>query len=182
MSKGRKKNTQIDNFFTRSKARGVEARGTTQINSHGKFANEKAKQKKEGTYRVSFTEVFDRVTEKDIQLRKQYALNLISTYLYAYEHLLHLEAKTKEGKQTASALDEVFYVKFGKEVLGKVSIRTQRGLRFNSLYFVFQQKHTNRPPSESYKQDGGYKKATKSRQSDQNRRSARKRAEGGRRK
>ncbi len=152
------------NAVQRSMSRGLGARGdgTKNINDNGKDAYKRSRQSTKGQYRVGFTEMFERVTERDIELKHTYAKDLLSNYLKVPVDMIHLKVKRKP-QQTLTSVDEVFYVKVGSDIYGKVSIRVQRVLRGNMLIFVFQEKRAApKPPAKSYSRKTGFKKKTSS--------------------
>jgi hypothetical protein len=165
----------------RSMARGTSARGTTGLNENGKDAYKKSKQSERGHYRIQFTKMFNPVSEKDIELRKVYAKDLIAEDVGVPADMITLKAKKSSGTQTLTSRDEVFYVKVGKDNYGKISIRTQRLWKVNILIFVFQVKTTAiKPPQKAFSRNVGFKQRTKSQKSEASRKSYRTRR-GGRR-
>jgi hypothetical protein len=172
-------NKKKPNSVSRSMARGAEARGTTGINENGKDAYKKSRQSLRGHYTVSFTKTYDKVTERDIELRRDYAKDLVAQDIGVPVDMITLKARTDKGKQTLTALDEVFYVKVGKDTYGKVSIRTQRLLTSRILIFVFQvKKNAPKPPQKPYSRNKGFKRKTTSQKSETNRKSYRNRRGG----
>lgn len=163
----------------RSIARGAGARGTSGLNSNGTDAYKQAKKSTKGHYRVEFTEVFDRATERDIELRRTYGKELIARHLGTPADMVSLRAKKKTGEQTLTALDEVFYVKVGQDTVGKLSIRTQRHWKGVTLIFIFQVKKVAlKPPQKAFSRTRGFKKQTASQRAQTNRKSYHKRRGG----
>lgn len=151
------------NSFNRSKSRGTEARGMTGLNGNGKDAYKKSLQSTKGHYRVAFTRSFSQVTEKDVELRKKYAIDLISEEIAVPADIITLRAKRDSGEQTITARDEVFYVKVGTTNCGKISIRTQRHWKGTILMFIFQTKGAPlREKKKGFTRNVGYKKRSKS--------------------
>ncbi|AHJ87177.1 hypothetical protein BCP8-2_139 [Bacillus phage BCP8-2] len=168
-----RKKTGKPNAVQRSMSRGLGSRGdgTKNINDNGKDAYKRSRQSTKGIYRVGFTEMFERVTERDIELKHTYAKDLLSNYLKVPVDMIHLKVKRKP-QQTLTSVDEVFYVKVGSDIYGKVSIRVQRVLRGNILIFVFQEKAASpKPPAKSYSRKTGFKKKTSSQVSQTKRKS-----------
>ncbi|QZA69064.1 hypothetical protein 278BB001_120 [Bacillus phage 278BB001] len=167
------------NSVTRAMSRGVGARGTSATPNSGKDAHSQARKSTRGHYRVEFTEVFERMTEKDIELRKTYGIDLVAGNLKVPTDMVTLRAKKKTGEQTLTSLDEVYYVKVGQETCGKLSIRTQRLWKSSNLIFVFQIKKTAlKPPQKAFSRNKGFKKRTASQKSQASRNSYNKRRGG----
>lgn len=167
------------NSVRRSMARGAGARGTTGLNENGKEAYKKSKQSAKGHYRVEFTNVYEGMTEKDIELRRVYGIDLVAANVGVPADMITLKAKKSTGEQTLTARDEVFYVKVGKDNYGKLSIRTQRLWKSTILIFIFQvKKNSIKPPQKAYSRTKGFKKQTTSQQSEANRKSYRNRRGG----
>lgn len=165
--------------LSRSIARGGGARGLTGINSNGKDAYKRSKQSTKGHYKLEFIETYDKITEKDIELRKVYGIDLVSANVGVPTDMIRLKAKKKTGDQTLTSLDEVYYVKVGKDTYGKLSIRTQRLWKSNMLIFVFQKKKTApKPPQKAFSRKVGFKKRTAGQKSQASRKSYRTRREG----
>jgi|SRR5699024_5288220 len=151
-----------NNIFNRSVSRGVNQRGNSSLGSASKEAFDISKKSTLGHYRVEFTNCIYKATERDIQLRRKYGIDLISNYVGVPIDMINLKDKTKEAKQTLTSVDEVFYVKVGKDNYGKLSIRTQRTWRGVTLVFVFQaKKNAIKPPKKSFSRKPNYKPRTK---------------------
>ncbi|ANY29329.1 hypothetical protein [Bacillus phage PK16] len=160
-----RKKTGQQNSVTRSVSRGANARGygLNGVHENGKDAFNRSKQSTKGSYRIAFTEVFDHVTERDIELKQTYMVDLLSSYMKVPVDMITLKPKRKTPSQTLTSLDEVFYVKVGKDVYGKCSIRVQRLWKNNVLIFIFQDKKLSlKPPAKSYSRKTGFKKKTTS--------------------
>ncbi|WRW34684.1 hypothetical protein CF5_0155 [Staphylococcus phage CF5] len=95
-------------------------------------------------YKVSFVKRYDNVTEKDIKMKKTYALNLIANEMNLKEKYLTMKQK---GKKVESILhtDTVYYVHRGKKLIGKCSIREQRTFKGTHLIIIFRTRHRGRP-------------------------------------
>jgi len=159
-----RKKTGKPNSVTRSIARGAAARGdgVNGVHENGKDAYKRSRQSTKGNYRIAFTELFEKVTERDLSLKHTYAKDLLSNYLKVPVDMITLKVKRKP-QQTLTSVDEVFYVKVGSDIYGKVSIRVQRVLRGNMLIFIFQEKKAAlKPPTKSYSRKTGFKKKTSS--------------------
>ncbi|QPY77416.1 hypothetical protein ANTHOS_180 [Bacillus phage Anthos] len=131
-----------ENSARRSISRGVNARGdgTKNLNNNGADAYNNALKKKEGKYKPSFVEPYDNLTERELSLKLEYAKDLLSKHLGVTRELIKLETKRSKKVTTLTSLDEVYYVKVGTTILGKMSIRTQRTWKSTSLLFVYQEK------------------------------------------
>lgn len=160
------------NSVRRSVARGAGARGTTGINSNGADAYKQARRSLKGHYRVEFTQVYENMTDKDIELRKVYGRDLVAGNVGVPIDMITLRPKQKTGKQTLTSLDEVFYVKVGQDNYGKLSIRTQRLWKSNTLIFVFQaKKNAYKPPQKAFSRTRGYSKRSSGRKAQASRNS-----------
>jgi len=167
------------NSVRRSQARGAGARGTSGINSNGSDAHKQARKSTKGHYRVEFVKTFEDMTEKDIELRVKYGKDLVASNLGVPVDMVTFRAKRKEGIQTLTSLDEVFYVKVGQDTAGKLSIRTQRLWKSNLLLFIFQvKKMAYKPPQKAFSRNKGFKKRTASQKAEANRKSYRTRRGG----
>lgn len=173
----KKKGSQ--NSVQRSIARGAEARGTTGINNNGAEAHKRARQSNTGHYRIEFTQVYERMTEKDLSLRKTYGIDLIASNVGVPADMITLVSKKKSGELTLTSLDEVYYVKVGKDNYGKLSIRTQRLWKSATLIFVFQVKKTVlKSPQKAFSRTVGFRARTASQKSEASRKSYRTRKGG----
>ncbi|AMQ66658.1 hypothetical protein BH753_gp176 [Bacillus phage Shbh1] len=169
-----------DNFVKRSMARGAEARGTSAIPDSGRDAYSQARKSLKGHYRVAFTRTYERMTEKDIELRSTYGKDLISAYVGVPTDMITLKKKrTTTDHVTLTSLDEVYYVKVGKDTYGKLSVRTQRLWKNNLLIFVYQEKKVApKPPQKAFSRKVGFKKKTTSQKSQSSRKSYNSRRKG----
>lgn len=100
------------------------------------------------------------MTERDIELRQEYAKGAISGCIHIPKDMITF--RKKSTNQTAISLDEVYYVKRGKDTIGKVSIRIQRMFTRSSMTIIFQVKSTREDNNYSRNAAGSYKKNTKS--------------------
>lgn len=151
------------NSVRRSIGRGAGARGSG-INNNGKDAFKQALKNTRGVYRVEFTRIYENVTERDIDLRKAYAKDLIAQNIAVPADMINLQPKRKTAAQTLTAMDEVLYVKIGDVIYGKCSIRVQRLRKSNILIFIFQvKKHAFKPPQKAFSRNKGFKKRSASR-------------------
>lgn len=166
-------NSKKPNSVTRSMARGAAARGTTGLNDNGRDAYKKSKQSTKGHYRVEFTKMYEDMTDKDVDLRKEYGKQLVAANVGVPADMITLKVKRNPGdQQTLTCRDEVFYVKVGTDNYGKLSIRTQRLRKSSALIFVFQvKKNAIKPPQKSYSRVRGYKKRTVSQKAQASRKS-----------
>ena len=172
-------NKDKSNSINRSMARGADTRGTTGINDNGKAAYKKARQSTKGHYRVEFTEVYENMTDKDIELRQVYGTDLVAKSLGVPIDMLTMVPKRKGITQTLTSLDEVLYVKVGKDIAGKLSIRTQRLRKSSLLIFVFQVKKVAlKKPQKAYSRKVGFKQRTASQKAQASRKSYRSRRGG----
>lgn len=156
----------------RSIARGVMPRGITGMVNHGADAYKQHRKSTKGHYRIAFMNTYENVTEKDIELRVQYGKELVAQHIGSPMDMITLEPKRVHGKQTLTSLDEVFYVRVGLDIAGKLSIRTQRTWKTNSLIIIFQEKKiAPKPPQKAFSRKVGFKKRTKSQKAQSSRNS-----------
>lgn len=147
----------------RSIARGAFSRGTTGINNNGVDSYKQHKKSTKGHYKIAFMNTYENMTEKDIELRIQYGKELVAQHIGVPFDMITLKPKRIHGKQTLTSLDEVFYVRVGSDVAGKLSIRTQRTWKTTSLIIIFQEKKiAPKPPQKAFSRKVGFKKRSKS--------------------
>lgn len=173
------KKPQKSNSVRRSIARGGDARGTSAMPDTGREAYAQSRKSTKGHYRVEFTQVYDNMTEKDIELREVYGRDLVSGNVGVPIDMITLQKRGKTGKQTLTALDEIYYVKVGRDIYGKLAIRTQRLWKSNTLIFVFQVKrNAPKPPQKAFSRNRGFQKRTASQKAQASRQSYRNRRSG----
>lgn len=112
-------------------------RNYTGLGSGHSGANKK-KQSTRGYYHVAFVKEYQGLTERDFELKLDYGKDLVHQYTGVPYDMLSLRKKTE--RQTLSSVDSVYYVKTGKEVIGKLSIRAQRRFKDLALVFVYLEK------------------------------------------
>lgn len=160
----------------RTFSRGVGARGTTHLPDGGREAHKVSKQGVKGIYRIEFTQTYMGVSEKDVDLRLVYGKDLVAGNVGVPSDMITLRAKKDSSNQTLTALDEVFYVRVGKDNYGKLSIRTQRMRRSIMLIFIFQvKKNAIKPPQKSFSRTNSFNKTSTSQRSQGKRNSYRNR-------
>lgn len=120
----------------------------------------KQRQTNLGYYRLGIVETYNKMTSRDIDIRQEYAKDLIGRYIGAPKDLITF--RKKSTTQTALSLDEVFYVKIGKETVGKVSIRVQRLFSSSNLTFIYQEKNLRDGSTYSRDKQGSYKRKSAS--------------------
>lgn len=166
------------NPIDRTIGRGAGARGTKHEHSHGKDAHKKAKQSTRGHYKVEFTQSFEKVSEKDVELRKTYGIDLVAQHVGVPADMIHLRPKNTEA-QTTTTVSEVYYVKVGKDNYGKLAIMTQRLFKKIHLTFVFQAKKTaQKPPKPSFQRKVSFRGMRTSEKQQSDRQSYRTRKKG----
>ena len=86
-------------------------------------------------YKIAFVKVYKNVSTKDLSLQRKYALNLITDFLNIKEQFLTV----RQHKKTEDILhtDRVYYIRKGKKLLGKCSIREQRTFTQTNLIIIF---------------------------------------------
>lgn len=134
--------------------------GNLMASGDGSNAVSKLKKSHKGYYKLAFVEPYDKMTERDIELRQEYAKGAISQYLKVPKEMITF--RKKSTNQTIISLDEVFYVKRGVETIGKVSIRVQRLFSSNNMTIIFQIKAIRENNNYKRNSQGSYKKNTKS--------------------
>lgn len=142
----------------RSTARGHDERNnhSKSVINNGTSAIENRKKSKKGDYKPEFVEMYSKVSDKDVELRKDYAIDLLSKHLGVRRELIVLDDKRSSTINTVTARDEVYYVYVGQQVAGKISIRTQRTWKSIDLLFIFQTKQVINQTS-----NGAFSKANK---------------------
>ncbi|AMW63130.1 hypothetical protein SAGEFAYGE_210 [Bacillus phage SageFayge] len=127
-------------FNSRSHSRGLGARGMNGLNDNGRNAMQGVLKKTSGNYRVEFIEEFKNVTERNVELKEKYALELVAKHTGTSIDIIRLVPKRNGEVVTLTCLDSVYYVKIGTTILGKVSIRVQRTFRGRSIMIVYKTK------------------------------------------
>lgn len=105
-----------------------------------------------GHYKLGFVEPFVGVSERDVELRKDYGKDLIGRFVGYPKDLIKFRKKSSE--QTIVSLDEVYYVKVGKETIGKLSIRVQRLFTSINITFIYQEKKLSDGSTKTRKANG----------------------------
>jgi len=159
----KKKGDYSEGSIRRSMARGAGARGQNALNSNGSDAFNVVRRSTKGHYRIEFMNVYENRTNKDVELRITYGKDLVAQHIGVPIDMVTLKQKKTNGNQTLTSLDEVFYVKVGQDVAGKLSIRTQRLWKKSNLIFIFQAKKIAlKPPQKAFVRSKGFKKRTTS--------------------
>ncbi len=106
----------------------------------GKYNNNTQKEweSRKGYYRLAFVESYNKMTTRDVEIRQEYAKDLIANYAKVPKDMVVF--RKKSSKTSIVSLDEVFYVRIGKSTVGKISIRVQRTFSEATLSFIFQEK------------------------------------------
>lgn len=89
--------------------------------------------KNKGRYDLIFTKMYNDITEKDIELKEKYAIDIISRYTGINKKYLRLHQYNDKVNITNNNYN--YYVKQGKIIRGKMSIRVQ--YTFSSMYLIF---------------------------------------------
>ena len=106
-----------------------------------KEAAERRSKSTKGYYSMAFTEPFDRLTTRDIDIRQEYAMDAVARYYGIHKNYVHL--RNKSSKPTGINLDEVFYVYVGQHPVGKMSIRVTRFSETNNrMVLIYQHKNS----------------------------------------
>lgn len=120
--------------------------GKSKIGNHnnltalgGGAKGEKVKrQGTKGHYSLSFTRTMDNVTEKDVELKLDYGREFIYINTGVPRYLIKFQIK--EEHQTLASASYVYYVRRGKETIGKLSIKVLRFGKRTKIFYVYQQK------------------------------------------
>lgn len=111
---------------------------------------------KRGYYYIEFSKKYRGISELDIDLRFNYAIELIALHTGTPEYLISLD--TKKETITESSLDGVYYVHQGSHIIGKMSISVRRYGNINELLFIYQKKELqSRQPRQQRKTRKGTK-------------------------
>ncbi|QYC50845.1 hypothetical protein [Mammaliicoccus phage vB_MscM-PMS3] len=89
--------------------------------------------KQSGRYDFIFSKMYHNVSDKDIELKEKYAIDLVSRYTGINKKYLRLTLYNDNIDITTSTYN--YYVLQGKVVRGKVSIRVQ--YTFSSIILIF---------------------------------------------
>lgn len=121
--------------------------GLASVHKGGDNPYKARRKSRKGHYNFSqsilFIENYKKLTRVDIGLREKYALSLLNKYLNIPTNQLRMFLKEEEI--TASGKDEVYYVKTGSDVIGKMSITFKKlGGRY-SLGFIYRKKFVTKP-------------------------------------
>lgn len=104
-------------------------------------AAEKRSKSTKGYYSMAFTEPFDRLSERDIEIRHEYAKDAVARYYGIHKSFVQL--RSKSSKPSGINLDEVFYIYVGQHPVGKLSIRVTRfSKKNNRLLLIYQHKNS----------------------------------------
>lgn len=108
---------------------------------------EASRRNNRGHYSVSFVETYHNLTEKDIELREKYGIDLISEFTLEDKKLIKLEEK--KSTQTSLGRNEVFYVRKAKYNIGKLSISYKTGFdNKTTMTFTYQTRSISPPRSQ----------------------------------
>lgn len=114
--------------------------GSINKGNHQKGYDRRSKSTK-GYYTMAFTEPFEGLTERDIEIRQEYAKDAIAKYYGIHKNYVKFRKKT--SKALGANLDEVLYVYVGQHPVGKISIRVTRlGTTHNRLLLIYQHKRS----------------------------------------
>lgn len=128
--------------------RGVGNLGSINKGNHKK-AHDRMSKSTKGYYSMAFTEPFERLTERDIEIRNEYAEDAVARYYGIHKNYVRL--RHKSTNQTGTNKDEVYYVYVGQHPVGKISIRVSRFTKSNNRMVLLYQ-HKNSVPKRQVKQ------------------------------
>lgn len=110
----------------------------TALGGGGEAAEKTKRRSENGKYEIGFTKKLDNATEHEIELSERSGIELIHLYTHVARDMIQL--KQKSELQTLTAVDRVFIVHRGKEVIGKLSIRIMRVGEKATILYVYRQK------------------------------------------
>lgn len=114
--------------------------GSINKGNHDKTYESRSKSTK-GYYEMAFSEPFDRLSERDVEIRQEYAKDAIARYYGIHKN--YIQFRKKDSTTSGVNLDEVFYVMIGKQPVGKVSIRITRFSKTNNrMLLIYQHKRS----------------------------------------
>ena len=91
-----------------------------------------------GYYLLGDSLVIRQATERDIELKETYAIEIVSHFHNIIKPLIHLVERTDEEEHTTnSTITYVYYAMLGKVVLGKIEIMVQDILIRKKLHFIY---------------------------------------------
>lgn len=127
----------------------------------GSNAQKAMRRSAKGHYYIVETKAYAGVSKKDIELRKVYAKSLVSQVLHTPIGTIRLTDKGS-SKVGLTTLDEVYIIRRGVDIIGKVSIRVQTTFKGNHLIIVVSEKRI-KPKETKRNTDSmrGYTKKTK---------------------
>lgn len=104
-------------------------------------ANERRSKSTKGYYSMAFTEPFERLTTRDIDIRQEYAKDAVARFYGIHKNYVKL--RNKSTKPSGINLDEVFYIYVGQHPVGKLSIRVTRfSEKNNRMLLIYQHKNS----------------------------------------
>ena len=101
-------------------------------------AYKKRRKSEHGYYKLAFVENYAKITERDIELRLEYAKDAVGRFMGVPKQMVTF--RKKSTKQTTVSLDEILYVKVGVDTVGKISIRVLRAFSYSNMDIIFQVK------------------------------------------
>lgn len=137
----------------------------------GSQAQVKMRRSAKGHYYVKDSRMFDSVTPRDLELRTEYARDIVAQNMRVPKESIRL---TMRGEPTKSLLvtDELYHVRRGVDIIGKVAIRVQTTFRGDNLIIVYSEKRIK--AKETHRNSSGQRGINKqSRSSSQQKASAR---------
>ena len=127
----------------------------------GSNAQQAMRRSQKGHYYVVASKAYSPMSDRDVELRKDYARSLASEKLHTPVATIRLEPKGKP-KTGLTTLDEVYIIKRGVDVIGKVSIRVQ--VTFSSttmIIVVFEKRIKAKETRRNTDASRGYTKKSK---------------------
>lgn len=120
---------------------------STNKGNHQKTFDKRAKSTK-GYYEIAFTEPFSRLTERDLELKQEYAKDAVGRYYGIHKRFVQL--RKKSSNVSGVNLDEVYYVMVGQQPVGKIAIRIKRLTKTNA-HMVLAYQHKREVPRRDVK-------------------------------
>lgn len=105
----------------------------------GSQAQVKMRRSAKGHYYVKDSRRFDNVTSRDLELRTEYARDIIAQNMRVPKESIRLTMRG-EPKKDILTTDEIYHVRRGVDIVGKVAIRIQTTFKGDNLIIVYSEK------------------------------------------
>lgn len=101
-------------------------------------SNSKRSKSKNGQYTTAITKRYEHITDNDLELKESYGISLIARFHQIKRNYLHLEPYNDNFNKTSQTYN--YYVRMGKSIIGKLSIRIQYSLNGTHLIYNYMKK------------------------------------------